>query len=45
MSRISGGSGSNKDVLKRAIEQYEQIVKIEPGQRRDHLLLAASTGK
>src|SRR5882672_3099297 len=35
---VQGGSGS-KDVLKRAIEQYEQIVKIEPDSVEDHLLL------
>jgi tetratricopeptide (TPR) repeat protein len=34
----SGGSGS-ENVLKLAIEQYEQIVKIEPDSVDDHLLL------
>jgi tetratricopeptide (TPR) repeat protein len=35
---IQAGTGS-QDVLKRAIEQYEQIIKIEPDSVDDHLLL------
>ena len=35
---VQSGSGS-KDVLKRAIDQYEQIVRIQPDSVEDHLLL------